>query len=141
MKCKKIKLISKYFDNQLNQQEINQLLEHIKTCEVCKEEFNIFSKIYSYLPEYENVEISDDFNFRLFSKLSQETEKYSIFDLIFRKSLKRVLVPIVTITVIFLSSLLIYKNFDIKERNFSYELYPEEDIDLLLFDFILNNQN
>lgn len=141
MKCKKIKLISKYFDNQLNQQEINQLLEHIKTCEVCKEEFNIFLKIYSYLPEYENVEISDDFNFRLFSKLSQETEKYSIFDLIFRKSLKRVLVPIVTITVIFLSSLLIYKNFDIKEFNFSYELYPEEDIDLLLFDFILNNQN
>lgn len=142
MKCKKTKLISKYFDQQLEENETKELLEHTKTCKICKEEFEIFLKIYSYLPEYEDIKISDDFNFRLFSKLQQETEKPSLLELLLRKPLRNVLVPALGVAIIFLTSIFIPKSCYVKYQNFSsYELYPEEEIDLAMFDLILNNYN
>lgn len=142
MKCKKIKLISKYFDNQLNEQEVKELLAHIKICKICNEEFKTFLKIYPYIPSYEEVKTSEDFDFRLFYRLRQETEKPSIFELLLRRPLRNALIPVLGLTMIFLTFVFVPKSCNIKNQNFSsYELYPEEEIDLTMFDLILNNYN
>lgn len=141
MKCKKLKLISKYLDNQLNQTEALEILEHIKICKICKEEFEILKKIYSLLPEYKDVEVSNYFDSKLYQKLRNETEKLSILELLSYKPFRGILLPI-SFIFIFMVSIFTYKSCDNINRKFSsYEIYQQEDIDLAMFEIILNYYN
>ncbi len=139
MKCKKIKkLISKYFDNETNQQEVENLFKHIKICPLCEKEFNILSAIYQNLPQYDNFDISTDFNKRLFMRLSQQMKnQFNIFDFIFYNlRLKLFLVSLVGTFLILLGVIFFSQNRNNLDH-FSYQLYLQEEIDLTMIDFFV----
>lgn len=143
MKCNKIKkLISKYFDHQTNQQETNNIFDHIKICSLCEKEFNLLSTIYKNLPQYDNVEISDEFNTKLFTRLSEEKHtKYNlnIFDFVFfNRGFKKILIPVVSIFLIILGTMFISYSKNRFNDYSTYELYPQEDVDLAMIDFFIN---
>ncbi|MFN3550570.1 MAG: anti-sigma factor family protein [Endomicrobiia bacterium] len=139
MKCKKIKkLISKYFDNEINQQEVKNLFEHIKICPLCEKEFNILSTIYQNLPQYENIDISTDFNTRLFMRLSKQMKnQFNIFDNIFYNlRVKPFLISLAGMFLIVLGVIFFSQNRN-NLNHFSYQLYPQEEIDLAMIDFFV----
>ncbi len=142
MKCKKVrKMMSKYFDNQADIQQKELILEHIKICESCKKEFEIFKKIYEFMPEYEkNIEVSSNFNNKVFERIYEKKGK-SIFENIPIFNLNwRVALAFSVIFVIFLSSIFMNpcKNKVVGYNSYSYELYPEEEVDLAMMDLYSN---
>lgn len=139
MKCKKIKkLISKYFDNQpLSQQEQQMMNSHISYCQNCKKEFELLQKIYTFLPEYEKVQISDKFNSKLLSLIQNEKKIETNLEYIL-SGLKKMFIPVAVMLVVVFNIITFVRpcrNLLIKEYYF-YELYPEEDSDIVLLEFV-----
>lgn len=141
MNCNKIKkLISRYFDKQTTIQEESIIFEHIKVCAKCKEEFELFKKIYLALPEYNReVNLSEYFNDKLFVRIN-ENEKKHLRDFVFDW---RVAFSVLGILVIFLSGVFINPcKSRFKEYNMiSYEIYPEEEVDLAMLEIYSNFGN
>lgn len=141
MKCKKIKkIMSKHFDNQvLSKEEKEMLFSHIDTCLRCKKEYNFFSQLFMFSPEYEKKQLSDNFNQRLISKIHlQEESRVSIFVPYWRK----IFAPVFVMLLVILSlTTLISPCGDVKGPYYSYKIYPEEDIDLLSLETITILQN
>lgn len=139
MKCKKIqKLISKFFDDQLkNPQDELLIFSHIKECKRCSLFFNLLEKLYNISKlSYEKVEPTEFFNTKLLSRITM-SEQPTILPKTLRA--KNVLVPVLTTLMVIISSLFIPRYCKQKPEVYSYELYPEEDIDLATFDILLVN--
>jgi predicted anti-sigma-YlaC factor YlaD len=125
MKCKKIKkLISKYFDSALQQEEKDMLFSHIEQCSNCKLEFEILSKIYNNLPEYKDVELQTSLESRIFAKIEEQQNK----KLVVWKKFVPVLAPISALVILLITTINPCKNVNSYKEN--YSLYPQEDIDL-----------
>lgn len=142
MECKKIKkIMSKYFDHQVltkEQQEI--LFAHIHKCLPCKKEYDLFSQLFKFMPEYEQKQTSDNFNFKLISKIRlQEENKHNIFVPYWRKNFVPVFV--ILLIVIFSITTLVSPCSKTKSSYYSYKFYPEEDVDLISLETITILQN
>lgn len=62
MNCKKVKRkLSAYLDNELKEKEQSLISEHLKTCENCKKELNIFLEQNKFLMKLETIKPSIDF--------------------------------------------------------------------------------
>ncbi|MCS7231086.1 MAG: zf-HC2 domain-containing protein [Elusimicrobiota bacterium] len=132
MRCKKYKIfISKYFDNELNEQQKDLLIKHLHLCQDCKEEFDFFYKIYNnLLVKQTSLETSTYFEIKLFEKLkqihNQQTARVSGYF--------RYLVPALGVIIIIL--FLFTKLPMSKKTSITfYELYPQETIDLAMLDY------
>ncbi len=131
MKCKKIrKLISKYFDNILSEEEKKVMFEHIKECVCCNKEFNILSKIYNYLPEYKDVEISRSISDLVLSKIKNSEKEKVILWWRF--------VPTTAVLLVLMLTFIMVKSYKRPQLNgnLTYVLYPYEDLDLLELELI-----
>lgn len=139
MKCRKIqKLISKFFDNQLKEHD-NELLifSHIKECKECSLFFRILEKLYTTTNiSYEKIEPTEFFNAKLFAEVKLLQRQKILYNL-FR--LTKILVPVLAAIGIIISSFFIQQYFKQKTEIYSYELYPEEELDLSLFDILITN--
>ncbi|MEN3013644.1 MAG: zf-HC2 domain-containing protein [Endomicrobiia bacterium] len=131
MKCKKYKiLISKYFDNELSQNQKDIILNHLSVCNKCREDFEFFSKIQTIL-QPTTLETSPHFEAKLLNKLKQTQIKPV---LLLPAKYFRYLVP--ALGVIFITvSIFLTKLYQSKKQTFTYELYPQETIDLVMFEY------
>jgi predicted anti-sigma-YlaC factor YlaD len=125
VKCKKIKkLISKYFDGVLHQEEKDMLFSHIEQCSNCKLEFDVLSKFFNNLPEYKNVELQTSLESRIFAKIEEQQNK----KLIVWKKFVPVLAPVTALVIFLITTINPCKSVNTYKE--SYVLYPQEDIDL-----------
>ncbi|MFQ3675793.1 MAG: hypothetical protein SNJ64_04550 [Endomicrobiia bacterium] len=77
MNCHKAKkLISKYFDKQIDSTTTNLLFEHINRCSRCKKEFDILNKIYNNLPKKQEPNLNPFFNQKLKTYISNKQNKF-----------------------------------------------------------------
>lgn len=147
MNCEKIKkLLSKYFDNQLQPHQKEDIFKHMKSCPLCEEEFNLLFTIYQNLPQYEDVDISVNFNTKLFRRLSQEEQAKNRFSIVanilWNLNLRKFLVSAVSIFLIIFGVMFVsHYNKDLNKYSLLYELYPQEDIDLAMMDFYIDYLN
>jgi predicted anti-sigma-YlaC factor YlaD len=125
VKCKKIKkLISKYFDGVLQQEEKDILFSHIEQCSNCKLEFDVLSKFFNNLPEYKDVELQTSLKSRIFAKIEEkQNKKFVVW-----KKFVPVLAPISALVILLITTINPCKNVNSYKE--SYSLYPQEDIDL-----------
>lgn len=138
MKCKNVKkIISKYFDRSSTLQENNNMFEHFYKCQSCRQEYEIFSKIFSMLPVCkENMVVSANFESKLFAKLRhfENTEKNVLLQYL-KKIPVSIPAVIVGLILIISTSLLRDCSYNVRTTE-TYEIYPSENIDLVMFDFV-----
>ncbi len=142
MNCRKVKsLISKYFDKQTDKQQNSIIFEHIGVCSKCKEEFELFEKVYNFLPKYDrDVELSGYFNNKLFTRINESKNNENLWHSVFNW---RVVLPVLSIFVIMFSGIFIKpcKNKFKEYKTITYELYPEEEVDLAMLEIYSNFEN
>lgn len=78
MNCKKIKtLLSLYIDQQLSEKELKEVEEHLKICDLCNEELNIYKTLLSQCNNLnEDKELPNNFHRNLMNKINDIKTKH-----------------------------------------------------------------
>lgn len=107
MKCKYMSLLSLFIDKELDEERASIIKEHLKSCGVCKEEFQVLSEIkFAFTPEL-NYTVSSDFTDRVLASLPERKisilERFSMWvDDIFPLAKRLVPIPLVLATLLIL---------------------------------------
>ncbi|MCS7151274.1 MAG: hypothetical protein NZ928_02665 [Endomicrobia bacterium] len=142
MNCKKIQhLISKFFDReQITQDDESSIFSHIKICKNCSSFFTILSKLYTAAEKsYDKVEFSKTSETKLYANLRLLSNQQPVAQNVLVTYFKKILVPILGVMFILVASLVVIRPCAKKIDLYTYELYPEEDIDITMFEFLLSN--
>lgn len=74
-KCKFSEKTYMYLEDQLDEQQKTELLEHIKSCDSCKEEFEILNRVQIEFKELEEAELPEGYHQKLHMKLVKALNK------------------------------------------------------------------
>lgn len=72
--CKFSEKIYMYFNDELKPEDSSMLMEHLKNCKECKEEFDILEAMQKELNAVEEVKLPEEFNRKLHHKLVETAE-------------------------------------------------------------------
>lgn len=76
MECKEFKeLISQYIDNELPEEQMSDMREHLELCVACKREYEELAKIKTLLNQTEEISLPADFDLRMRKALAPEFAK------------------------------------------------------------------
>lgn len=70
-KCKFSEKLYMYLEGQLDEQQKDKVLEHMKICNSCREEYEILASIQSEFKGFEEIELPKDYHQKLHMKLVQ----------------------------------------------------------------------
>ena len=68
-----------YFNDELDSNKKEELMEHLKACKECEEEFIFLDTMESELKNFEEVELPEDFNEKLHKKLVASNKETKVF--------------------------------------------------------------
>ena len=79
MKCEKTqKKLSSFIDNELKEEEIRFIREHLKKCQECAEELRVLSTAWDFMGAAEELEPSPYFWTRLSATIAQQEEEKAL---------------------------------------------------------------
>ena len=100
-KCKFNEEIYLYCNDELESNKVEKLLEHLKSCKECKEEFEAISSMEKELNKIEDVELPEGYKNRLHEKLKNIENKNKIFSFDnYAKAFNRI-IPVAAAVVLF----------------------------------------
>ncbi len=79
MDCKKIILLNRYIDNDLNENEERELSEHLKNCEQCAARYKLLKSISGALPQAFNVEPPNYLYGKVMTSIKREQLSTKVF--------------------------------------------------------------
>ena len=115
MKCIEIRdLLSLYIDNMLDENQVQEVEEHLSSCDACKKEYNELKEISELLGQAEMIPVPDEFSFRLKKAIKEEKQKMIDEGLIVKqpkkKSQWRIITSIAAVFAICVVSYSLYDN-------------------------------
>lgn len=127
MKCIEYReLISAYVDEMLNPQEEEKLIAHLKTCQNCREEVEIFKEMRQMCQQMEEVSLPEGFHEKLMKQIKHEEQvKSPIIKFAFRWKYGGALVATMLVGILFFSQLgTFYSRSKQVEENATIEAAP-----------------
>lgn len=111
MKCENAKpLISLHIDNKLSLEEVKELMEHLNTCESCRQTYKDFKDIKIVLSDMQKTKLSDNFTDSVMLKIKEAKNKRNKQNIIFISFLKRHFVMAASFIFIIAASAVILSN-------------------------------
>ena len=77
-KCKFVKIMNAFLDNELPEKETAFLREHIKTCRDCQNEIRDYSIINQFLGRYQDEDVPKYLSKKILAEVKEKEDKYYI---------------------------------------------------------------
>jgi predicted anti-sigma-YlaC factor YlaD len=103
MKCSEVKRrLSAFLDGEVSEKEALFISEHLKSCDLCRKEFELLSQVSEILEVMDKVKVSPFFMTRLKQKITEQTSRNHV-RIPIMEWIRRAAIPVVTTVLIILS--------------------------------------
>jgi len=100
MKCKYSKLISKYFDGELDASMDKEVFTHLYKCPECRKQIELLKTVKGSVRRYEPLKADNNFTFRVLDEIENSSTKGWYFSI---KPLALKLIPALAMVLVVLS--------------------------------------
>jgi predicted anti-sigma-YlaC factor YlaD len=100
MKCKYSKLVSKYFDAELDSDMDKEVFEHLYQCPECRKQIEVLKTVKGFIRRYEPLKADNNFTFRVLDEIENRFAKGWVFII---KPLATKLIPALAMVLVVLS--------------------------------------
>ena len=108
MKCSEVRRkLSAFLDGEVSEEEKQLILEHVKSCDLCRKELEALSQVSEVLEVMDEIQVSPFFITRLKQRIADQESK-SLVRLPFMEWIRHSTVPAFTTVLVCLSLLLGY---------------------------------
>ena len=127
MKCRKIKLVQKYIDGEVDFSDKEEFELHLKECSFCKEYLALLKHIFNTTKSVKKIEAPSDFDQKVINRIKQTQERKRTF--IFSPSFKWAGVAVFSICLF--AIVWIWKNISYKAVEFKVKLPSAKSVSLV----------